>query len=104
MNNFKRIGLSALAGSLVAFSANAVEMTVSGTSEITYSTTSGSTGANVNANSGNPFGANTSVAFTGTGNVGWADVTIVRTLNDGVATALFQLTKLWIWEIWEKYL
>ena len=88
MNNFKRIGLSALAGSLVAFSANAVEMTVSGTSEITYSTTSGSTGANVNANSGNPFGANTSVAFTGTGNVGWADVTIKRTLNDGVATAL----------------
>ena len=30
MNNFKKIGLSALAGSLVAFSANAGEMTVSG--------------------------------------------------------------------------
>jgi len=30
MNNFKKIGLSALAGSLAAFSANAGEMTVSG--------------------------------------------------------------------------
>ena len=30
MNNFKKIGLSALAGSLVAFSANAGDMTVSG--------------------------------------------------------------------------
>ena len=38
MNNLKKIGLSALAGSLVAFSANAVELTVSGTAEVTYST------------------------------------------------------------------
>ena len=30
MNNFKKIGLSALAGSLAAFSANAAEMSVSG--------------------------------------------------------------------------
>ena len=84
MNNLKKIGLSALAGSLVAFSANAVEMTVSGTSEITYTSTSG----NAAPVTGNPMGANTSVAFTGTGNVGWADVTIKRTLNDGIATAL----------------
>ena len=33
MKNVKKIGLSALAGSLVAFSANAVEMGVSGTAE-----------------------------------------------------------------------
>ena len=84
MNNFKKIGLSALAGSLVAFSANAVEMSVSGTSEITYTSTGGS-GSPV---TGNPMGANTSVSFSGSGNVGWADVTIVRTLNDGIATAL----------------
>ena len=84
MNNLKKIGLSALAGSLVAFSANAVEMSVSGTSEITYTTTSGS-GAPV---TGNPYGSNTSVSFSGSGNVGWADVTIVRTLNDGIASAL----------------
>ena len=30
MNNFKKIGLSALAGSLVAFSAHAGELSVSG--------------------------------------------------------------------------
>ena len=83
-NNFKKIGLSALAGSLVAFSANAVEMSVSGTSELTYTTTSGN---NVPV-TGNPMGSNTSISFTGSGNVGWADVTIVRTLNDGIATAL----------------
>ncbi len=37
MNNMKKIGLSALAGSLVAFSANAVEVSVSGKTEVTYS-------------------------------------------------------------------
>jgi outer membrane protein OmpU len=84
MNNFKKIGLSALAGSLVAFSANAVEMSVSGTSEITYTTTSG----NNEAVTGNPMGSNTSISFTGSGNVGWADVTIVRSLNDGLTSAL----------------
>ena len=41
MNNLKKVGLSALAGSLVAFSANAVEMTVSGTAEVTYTTNGG---------------------------------------------------------------
>ena len=83
MNNLKKIGLSALAGSLVAFSANAVEMGVSGTSEITYTTTSG----NAAPVTGNPFGSNTSVSFSGSGNVGWADVTIVRTINDGLGSA-----------------
>ena len=83
MNNLKKIGLSALAGSLVAFSANAVEMGVSGTSEITYTTSSG----NANPVTGNPFGSNTSVSFSGSGNVGWADVTIVRTINDGLGSA-----------------
>ena len=36
MNNIKKIGLSALAGSLVAFSANAAEMTVTGGAAITF--------------------------------------------------------------------
>jgi outer membrane protein OmpU len=83
MNNLKKIGLSALAGSLVAFSANAVEMGVSGTSEITYTTTSGA----ATPVTGNPYGSNTSVSFSGSGNVGWADVTIVRTINDGLGSA-----------------
>ena len=37
MNNFKKIGLSALAGSLVAFSVNAAEMGVSGGASLTIS-------------------------------------------------------------------
>ena len=36
MNNFKKIGFSALAGSLAAFSANAAEMSVSGSAKLTY--------------------------------------------------------------------
>ena len=93
MNNLKKIGLSALAGSLVAFSANAVEMSVSGTAEITYTTIKGdhvatATAAGQNPTTANPFGSNTSLKFSGSGNVGWADVTIVRTLNDGIASSL----------------
>ena len=34
MNNMKKIGLSALAGSLVAFSANAAEMSISGQANV----------------------------------------------------------------------
>ena len=79
MNNLKKIGLSALAGSLVAFSANAVEMSVSGVAEVTY-TTSGGDGS---APTGNPWGSNTSISFSGSGDVGFGTATIVRTLNDG---------------------
>ena len=42
MTNLKKVGLSALAGSLVAFSANAVDMSVTGTAEVTYTTNGGS--------------------------------------------------------------
>ena len=79
MNNLKKLGLSALAGSLVAFSANAVEMSVSGVAEVTY-TTSGGDGS---APTGNPWGSNTSISFSGSGDVGFGTATIVRTLNDG---------------------
>jgi len=83
MKNLKKVGLTALAGSLVAFSANAVEMSVTGTAEVTYTTTNGT-----NANTGNPWGSNTSLAFTGEGDVGFGTAKIVRTLNDGIASAL----------------
>ena len=63
MNNFKKIGLSALAGSLAAFSANAAEMSVSGSAHVTYFNGDGSEVTN------NPFGMNTSLGFTGSGDV-----------------------------------
>ena len=39
MNNLKKIGLSALAGSLAAFSVNAAEVSVSGSASITMDRT-----------------------------------------------------------------
>ena len=79
MKNLKKVGLSALAGSLVAFSANAVEMGVTGTAEVTY-TTSGGAGS---LSTGNPWGSNTAISFTGEGDVGFGTAKIVRTLQDG---------------------
>ena len=83
MKNLKKVGLTALAGSLVAFSANAVEMSVSGTAEVTYTTNNGTT-----ETTGNPWGSNTSISFSGEGDVGFGTAKIVRTLNDGIASAL----------------
>ncbi len=82
MKNIKKIGLSALAGSLVAFSANAVEMGVTGTAEVTYTTNGGN---QTNSNTGNAWGANNSISFSGEGDVGFGTAKIVRTLNDNVS-------------------
>ncbi len=81
MKNLKKVGLSALAGSLVAVSANAIELGVSGNAEVTYTTVGGST-----ANTGNPFGANNSVKFSGSGDVGVGTATVVRTINDAIGS------------------
>jgi len=63
MNNLKKVGLTALAGSLVAFSAQAVEMAVSGSAKLTYKN-----GHSTEVD-GNPMGMNTSLAFSGSGEV-----------------------------------
>ena len=79
MTNMKKLGLSALAGSLVAFSANAAELSVSGGVELTYVDTGGNTGNEV---TGNSYGANSSVTLSGSGDVGFGTVSMTRTLND----------------------
>ena len=79
MNNLKKIGLSALAGSLVAISANAAELSVSGSVELTYTDTGGTTGNEV---TGNSFGANNGLTFTGSGDVGFGTVSMTRAIND----------------------
>jgi len=84
MINLKKIGLTALAGSLVAFSANAVELGVTGGSEITYT----SNGGDLNT-TGNRFGAATSMKFSGSGDVGFGTATIVRTLRDNQSAASY---------------
>ena len=62
MNNLKKIGLSALAGSLVAFSANAGEVTVNGSAGMYLEHING--GA---ANSGKSFSMDNQLTFTGGG-------------------------------------
>ena len=59
MNNFKKIGLSALAGSLVAFSVNAGEMSVTGSAGFSVTSTDETTAS--------AFGQNDSVTISGSG-------------------------------------
>ena len=63
MNNFKKIGLSALAGSLVAFSAHAGELSVSGSASLTMADSD----TNGTAISGNQFTMGDSITFSGSG-------------------------------------
>jgi len=75
MNNMKKIGLSALAGSLVAFSANAVEVSVSGKTEVTYS---GKDGV-----AGNKWGSGNALTFSGSGDVNGMTATYTAVIQDG---------------------
>ena len=64
MDNLKKLGLSALAGSLVAFSANAGELSVSGGAKISYT---GAQGNEDNSDTGNNFGMQRLVTMSGSG-------------------------------------
>ena len=64
MNNFKKVGLTALAGSLVAVSAHAGELSVSGGVNITLKHGNSASDSNV---SGRGIGTDKDVAFTGGG-------------------------------------
>jgi outer membrane protein OmpU len=66
MNNFKKIGLSALAGSLAMFSANAVEYAVSGDAQVVYSTAQGNE-SGADASNGKGFGVDTDIYFNASG-------------------------------------
>ena len=88
MNKFKKIGISALAGSLAAFSANAVEMSVAGSAKVTYYNN------DPTEVTGNPYGMNTSLAFSGSGEVnGYAtSLTIVNNdANSGLSSAALSI-------------
>jgi len=88
MINLKKVGLTALAGSLVAFSANAADLSLSGGVEITYVDTGG-TGAN--EVTGNSWGANSNMAATASGDVGFGTVSMTRGISQtGGLTSSFQ--------------
>jgi len=79
MNNFKKIGLTALAGSLVTISAQAAEMTVSGATLLTY------TSEDKTEVTGNPLGMKTNLSFTASGEVNGYNVSYMQTSADQFA-------------------
>jgi len=79
MNNIKKIGLTALASSLVAISAQAAEMTVSGATVLTYTSEDGT------EVTGNPLGMKTNIAFTASGEVNGYNVSYMQTSADQFA-------------------
>ena len=64
MNNLKKIGFTALAGSLAVFSVSNADITLGGSSELTYTTDNG---GNISEITGNPYGMSHTITFTGTG-------------------------------------
>jgi outer membrane protein OmpU len=97
MKTWKKAGLTALAGSLVATSAFAGAMTVSGTANITYTGNTGaqdtangsSTGTNAQGVDGSRWGVNKTISFSGSGEMdnGWT-VSVSQSLTDGSSTGL----------------
>ena len=68
MTNLKKIGLTALAGSLVATSAFAGALSVSGSAKISHTTKGGNEdGITAATSQGSPFGLQKSISFTGSG-------------------------------------
>ena len=62
MNKLKKVGLSALAGSLAMMSASVADVTVGGSGEVTYTSEGG-----MDESNGNPWGVSQTISFTGTG-------------------------------------
>ena len=79
MDNLKKVGLTALAGSLAAVSANAAEMTVSGATVLTY------TSEDTTEVTGNPYGMKTNIGFTASGDVNGYTVSYMQTSVDQFA-------------------
>ena len=92
MKNWKKAGLTALAGSLVAFSANAGALSVSGSAKVTYTGDTGKNdtgGANASPGvDGKRWGMARGVTFTGSGEMdnGW-NMTVSQTLLAGAQSA-----------------
>ena len=96
MKDWKKVGLTALAGSLVATSAYAGAMTVSGTANITYTAETGkqdsiSTAASdrETGNEGSRWGINKTLSFSGSGELdnGWT-VSVSQSLSAGSTTGV----------------
>ena len=73
MNKFKKIGLSALAGSMAVTSAQAFDASVTVESQAVYSTAQGNEPGASEASNGKGIGVDTDIAFSGSGelDMGW---------------------------------
>ena len=67
MKNIKKIGVSALAGSLAMFSAAQADISITGGAEFTYTSIEGTGGQSSASATGNPFGLDHDINFIGTG-------------------------------------
>ena len=77
MNKLTKIGASALAGSLVAFSANAAEMSVSGSASITFGDYGGDT-------TGNAWNMGDGLTFSGSGETdGGLTMSVSQVIDNG---------------------
>jgi len=86
MTNIKKIGLTALAGTLASFSANAGEMSVSGTAQMTISSDQSSTSATL-VNNTDRFEVNSSLVFSGSGELdNGFGVSVMSNLTGGAQT------------------
>lgn len=86
MTNIKKIGLTALAGTLASFSANAGEMSVSGTAQMTISSDQSSTSATL-VNNTDVFEVNSSLVFSGSGELdNGFGVSVMSNLTGGAQT------------------
>jgi len=94
MKTWKKAGLTALAGSLVATSAFSGAMTVSGTANLTYTGNtgaqdSGTAGAKINGSDGQRWGMTKSISFAGSGEMdnGWT-VSLGTTFSNAADSAV----------------
>ncbi|MDC0522147.1 hypothetical protein OAN46_02405 [Candidatus Pelagibacter sp.] len=89
MNNLKKIGLTALAGSLVAFGANAAELTVGGSAKVTYVTKSGASDSQKGNVTGSPLGFEQMISFNGSAEnpIGDINLYIGFDTNDGAQSS-----------------
>jgi outer membrane protein OmpU len=89
MNKYTKIGASALAGSLVATSAFAGELSVGGTWEVTGEFVTNSKTTGVANETGNPFGSKANLSFSGSGETDFGTASwfmFTKDAQDGVSS------------------
>ena len=93
MNNLKKVGLSALAGSMVLTSAQAFEPTINVESQVVYSSAQGDEAAS-EASNGKGIGVDNDIAFSGSGELDngfTVSVSHILNTNEAVTNSSSQL-------------